>query len=654
MKYFKYMKSGLLAATFLLAGSLLTACEDDIDINLNDGGFFENVEGKYGYVKNVTGAQQLTPITFFGTNPGNVQLFFELSQASTEAVNVQFKVDKDALDAYNEANGTSYTMYPEANISFANSGNTSVAANATKSETVNITINPGGTIGQTYALPISAEVTSGGVALSKTNESYIFLVKPMGAIPDSDKGTGIKSILYVEVNDENILNAGEFTMKSSGKPFFDVVNIFAANINYNAETGRVNVYCNDNVSYVLRNADKFIRPLQAKGIKVCLTILGNHDEAGIANMSPAAAADFARELRNYVDLYGLDGIDFDDEYSAYKTENPGPGLEVPSQQATARLMYECRQAMPDKILSFYDYTKYIPTGSVEGIPVGELLDYGYWGLYATWSDRHETITGFTKKDYCPFPINLSYTTSNGGTYFPYTQRMKDEGYGIQMFYNIKSRDYDYTSDFNKFGEILFNDGVNWTGRIFEKTDFVGEVTIPSYESYLGTWTLKPSQGLYWYTPGPWWDWTDRVEYTIRVEQNVAGQNYKVYGWAETGDDLPFIMNYTAQGRVEINLPQVVKDSDNVEWTYVGRYNYGFSYFTAFTEEDVEPAFSGWIKSDGSFTMRGRKFLFPYNGSIYTQMTVKTMAPVQYDETRINDIYGGLRQDVAYEPYRLSR
>ncbi|MBR0560773.1 hypothetical protein KB213_12060, partial [Neokomagataea sp. TBRC 2177] len=88
----------------------------------------------------------------------------------------------------------------------------------------------------------------------------------------------------------NILNAGEYTMKSSGKPFFDVVNIFAANINYNKEKGSVYVNCNDNVSYILKNADKFIRPLQAKGIKVCLTILGNHDEAGIANLTTETAA----------------------------------------------------------------------------------------------------------------------------------------------------------------------------------------------------------------------------------------------------------------------------------------------------------------------------------------------------------------------------
>ena len=38
---------------------------------------------------------------------------------------------------------------------------------------------------------------------------------------------------------------GEYTMKSDGKPFFDVVSIFAANINVDSKTGRVHVFCNE-------------------------------------------------------------------------------------------------------------------------------------------------------------------------------------------------------------------------------------------------------------------------------------------------------------------------------------------------------------------------------------------------------------------------
>ena len=99
---------------------------------------------------------------------------------------------------------------------------------------------------------------------------------------------------------------------------------FAANINVDSKTGRVHVFCNDQVSFLLRNADKFIRPLQAKGIKVAMTILGNHDEAGMGNLSEAAAKDFAKELKAYLDIYGLDGIDLMMSTPATTTPIPAP------------------------------------------------------------------------------------------------------------------------------------------------------------------------------------------------------------------------------------------------------------------------------------------------------------------------------------------
>lgn len=654
MNYHKYIKLGLLAVAFVCAGTAFTSCEDDIMVGPNGSGQYDNIDGVYGYVKNTGGARDLSTIELFGNGSGAAQLYFELSTAATQKVDVKLKVDKAALDAYNTANKTSYVMYPEAMVTLANGGVTSIAAEGSKSEAVNVTVQSGGSVGQVYALPISAEVTAGGVKLAKNNQSYIFLVKPMGAIPSSDKGTGIKAICYIEVNDENILNVGEFTMKSSGKPFFDVVNIFAANINYNKETGKVYVNCNDNVSYILKNADKFIRPLQAKGIKVCLTILGNHDEAGVANMTKETAAAFAKELKFYADTYGLDGIDFDDEYSSYLEQSgytPSPGFEKPSKQASARLMYECRKAMPDKILSFYDWNEYVPTGNVEnGQAVGEIVDYMYYGMYGQWAGgREANITGLGKTKYSPYPVNLKYDFGGqSGFETARIEQSRKEGYGIQMFYNLKPRDYDYSPAFNRLGKLLFDDGVNWTGRIFDKTDAQGTITTPSYQSYIGTWTLTPNRTLFYYTAGPWWDWKGTpLTYTIRIEENVANESYLVYGWGE-GGDAPFVLNYNKNGRVEINLPQkaIEKTADgDVEWQYVARFNYNFSV-TSFTTNTVEPAYSGWIRSDGSLILKGL--------TAGTKL-INTMAAVKIGSNgRISDIKGGLYQDVPYETLTLKR
>ena len=60
-----------------------------------------------------------------------------------------------------------------------------------------------------------------------------------------------KVMMYIEVNDTNPLNALEFVLKDSGKLFFDDIILFSANINYNAETGRVYVLNNPNVQFLL-------------------------------------------------------------------------------------------------------------------------------------------------------------------------------------------------------------------------------------------------------------------------------------------------------------------------------------------------------------------------------------------------------------------
>src|SRR5699024_8497800 len=86
-------------------------------------------------------------------------------------------------------------------------------------------------------------------------------------------GRDVTSVAYIEVNDNSILNAGRYTL-DDGSPAFDVAVIFAANINYDGE--KAYLHFNENVQHVLDNAETTIRPLQRMGIKVTLSILGNH------------------------------------------------------------------------------------------------------------------------------------------------------------------------------------------------------------------------------------------------------------------------------------------------------------------------------------------------------------------------------------------
>ena len=63
-----------------------------------------------------------------------------------------------------------------------------------------------------------------------------------------------------------------------------MLRLFAANINWNAETGRVYVYTTE-CSISLDNNEQYLQPLRKRGIKVLLGVLGNHDEAGVCQLS---------------------------------------------------------------------------------------------------------------------------------------------------------------------------------------------------------------------------------------------------------------------------------------------------------------------------------------------------------------------------------
>lgn len=617
MKYMNHIKSGLLAMTFACVGSVFTGCEDDITINAADSGKLETVDGMYGYVRSAAGARELTPISLFGDKAGAGHLYFELSKAATQDVTVNFKVDAAALEAYNAAHGTSYEMYPADKLSLANGGTATVKSGEKKSAPVELTINAGGSIGATYAVAISATAND-GVEVSANNQTYIYLVTPLAAVPDSKKGD-VRTLCFVEVNDENILNMGEYTMKDSKKPFFDVVSIFAANINVDNETGRVHIFCNDQVSFLLKNADKFIRPLQAKGIKVNLSILGNHDEAGMGNLSQAAAADFAKELKAYMDIYGLDGVDFDDEYTNY-SDNPSPGFEKRSRENYCRLIYECRKVMPDKLLGIYEYTLIdSPTGTVEGKSAGELVDYMCYGTYQRYvKGREENMTGLTPAKYCPYSLKINEEYDGGWTRFSQEtiRDAKEAGYGLQVFYNPKPRTYSYDHYFSAVSEILFNDKVEWTGKYYARTDAAAiQGTKSTYETYLGEWNATSSNSLYVYIDEEnnprWWDWSGSQQFNVRIEEKEAGKSYYVYGWGtypEITDKYPLVMEYSDyDGGLSIPVPQTIHEADAADpvtwqmcWGTYGKINV-WNFYTG--EEYMEPI-TGTIDVNGNLKLYG--------------------------------------------------
>lgn len=274
-----------------------------------------------------------------------------------------------------------------------------------------------------------------------------------GASVQTVTKTGGISVCYVEVNSNALLNTGKYTLTTGGQQLFDIAIIFAANINYNTTTGKAVLYNNPNVSNVLANKATQIVPLQNKGMKVLLSILGNHQGAGFCNFTSRTAAHaFAKQLSDTVAYYGLDGIDFDDEYADYGNN----GTTQPNDSSFVMLVDELRQLMPTKIISFYYYGPAASRLSWGGKKVGDFANYSWNAIYGTYSVPN--VAGLTKSQLGPAAVDIqstSQTTANS-----LATQTKNNGYGVYLWYNLTSTDKHVY--FSGVSSILYGSNVTYT------------------------------------------------------------------------------------------------------------------------------------------------------------------------------------------------
>jgi hypothetical protein len=240
--------------------------------------------------------------------------------------------------------------------------------------------------------------------------------------------TGPISVVYVEVNNESMTNVARYTLAKGGAQVFDIAVIFAANINYDGTNAYL--HFNENVQNVLDNVATEVRPLQQKGIKVLLSILGNHQGAGFANFPTQQAADaFAQQLADAVNQYGLDGIDFDDEYAEYGNNGTGQ----PNDYSFVYLVSALRQKLPNKIITLYDIGPASDRLSYNGVSVANTFDYAWNPYYGTWA----VPSGPSDKSRLS-PAAVSFTATSSTTAANLAQRTVDEGYGVFLTYNLTS------------------------------------------------------------------------------------------------------------------------------------------------------------------------------------------------------------------------
>lgn len=274
-----------------------------------------------------------------------------------------------------------------------------------------------------------------GALMTACNNDMTEAAMPDGAQPET-RAYGDKSpitVVYNECNDcdpRNIIN-----WYLTDKTFFDAGILFAANIHADTD-GDPCLFFNDNVNHILSNVSKYVQPIQAKGVKVLLGVLGDHKGIGFSNLTPDQATMFAKILAYAVETYGLDGVDFDDEYAKYGT-NGFPNYNTAS---FSNLINALRAEMPaGKLITVFDYVT--DTGGVSYINSTALgnLDYAWFPYFGPNNFGSSYISGMPASKWSPQAINLNadYNFLTLPMIQNQSKKSKDGGYGAIEMYDLR-------------------------------------------------------------------------------------------------------------------------------------------------------------------------------------------------------------------------
>lgn len=258
---------------------------------------------------------------------------------------------------------------------------------------------------------------------------------PPGKYNCPNRTEPMRMIAYVETNDWDIRNMGQFILQESKKPVFDIVILFAANMNYDAKAQRRVLFFNDKLQPIVNDPEKYIKPLKDRGIKVLVDILPNHQGVGYFNFqSYEEALDFAGQCKEYADKLGIDGYDIDEEYARY---DKLPSKPTRREQSMFWFMRAMKQVMPDKLLTLYDYGHGMGSGDRDaetGKSVSDLIDYSW----ANYGENHGSYAGIPNERYG----KLSREANLSGLYGMErdARRNLEACFGNFMIFNIRGGD----------------------------------------------------------------------------------------------------------------------------------------------------------------------------------------------------------------------
>ncbi len=363
----------------------------------------------------------------------SVKVKLSVTAAAASDVEVKLFYDDGYLREYNYINKEQgeAVLYPKEKVTIPADGKMVLKAGQTESEEVEVKLDATGlSMGSPYLLPLYLKAVE-NAAVKQAECRVNVLVRKQNP-------KQIKNVVYFEVNDCNPLNALEYEL-ADGTPFFDAVILFAANINFNRAEDVVYLSNNPNVQALLDDSEIYLQPLRKKGIKVYLGLLGNHDAAGLCQLSDWGAQQWAQEVAEACKTYKLDGVNLDDEYSS-SPDLSNKWFAPRSAAAGARLCYELKKALKatcpweTEVSTFaYGQLYTLPT-SVKDLETNEDRPI------SKWLDFHVANYGGTTSPYGDLTkaqcsgMSLELNRGYGSITEASARNMKNQGYGWCMWF----------------------------------------------------------------------------------------------------------------------------------------------------------------------------------------------------------------------------
>ena len=382
----------------LAAALLLASCsEDEITYNAGqqpDKGALETVVGTLRSSKSLRDRVPMHVVENDAEKDAD-KIYFRLNSAASQDVTVTAAPDLSLVDEYNAANKTSLKPLPAANVTIANNGRITVPAGARVSERVEIAFSADGLEPGIYLLPVvlddgakaadQRQVLYYGLTVRKFDKN---IIQSGDDTFDAELDTEWTTVFYVNTSEVQAHYADYVAWEKQDMDSFEIVyraslgniiNLRIAQVGYDAVSKRAVFTPTTDLRYTLEHADKYIRPMQDKGRKICVCIEGGGSGLGFCNMNDAQIADFVGQVKTFVETYKLDGVNLWDRGSGYGKE----GMPEVNTTSYPRLIKALREAMPDKMLTVVDYEEptesFYDTSLTGGIAVGGYIDYAWHG-----------------------------------------------------------------------------------------------------------------------------------------------------------------------------------------------------------------------------------------------------------------------------------